>query len=330
MVVVLITGGTGFIGIHLVKRLSGLGHNIRLLIRESSDISPFQQLNNIDYVHGDVRDIESLTVATENVDVIYHLAAYTSTWAKDVSVYNDINVKGTENIANIALENNISLFYVSSFTALGPTSIEPVDETHENENFCMDYEISKFQARKVIKSLIPKGLKVINFYPGIVYGPGDFNIFGKMLYDVMRGKVFPLGLCPGKGDSLACFSYIEDVIDGLVSVLDRKDLIGEDFILGGENIELGEYLNSIAKISRDKRVRRIPMKIASMYAWLLETKAKITKKPPSLTRPTLNAIRFHRAYSSDKAIRQIGYKITPLNEGLEKTIEWYKNYSKSS
>jgi nucleoside-diphosphate-sugar epimerase len=146
----------------------------------------------------------------------------------------------------------------------------------------------------------------------------------------VRGKIFPLGLCPGKGDSLACFSYIDDVIDGLVSVLEREDLIGEDFILGGENIELGEYLNLIAKISRDKRIRRIPIKIASIYAWILETKAKITKKPPSLTRPTLNAIRFHRAYSSDKAIKQIGYKITPLNEGLEKTIEWYKNYSKAS
>ncbi|MHA1916006.1 MAG: NAD-dependent epimerase/dehydratase family protein [Promethearchaeota archaeon] len=329
MVTALITGGTGFIGTHLVKRLSGMGYKIRLLIRESSDISPFKQLKNIEYLYGDVRDIESLSIAAENIDLIYHLAAYTSMWAEDVSIYHDINVKGTENVANIALEKNILLFYVSSFTALGPTSLEPVDETHENENFCMDYEVSKFQARQVIKNFITKGLKIISFYPGIVYGPGDFNIFGKMLFDVMRGKIFPLGLCPGKGDSLACFSYIDDVIDGLVSVLERKDLIGEDFILGGENIELGEYLNLIAKISRNKKIRRIPMKAASMYAWMLETKAKITKKPPSLTRSTLNALRFHRVYSSEKAIKQIGYKITPLSEGLEKTIEWYKNYSES-
>ena len=137
---ILITGGTGFIGIHLVRRLSDLGYNMRLLIRESSDISPFKELKNIEYIYGDVRDIESLSEAADKIDIIYHLAAYTSVWAEDPSIYHDVNVKGTENVASIALENKIKLFYVSSFTALGPTSLEPVDETHENENFYMDYE----------------------------------------------------------------------------------------------------------------------------------------------------------------------------------------------
>ena len=74
---ILITGGTGFIGIHLVKRLSNLGHNLKLLVRETSDISPFQGLKNIEYINGDVRDIDSINKAVDNVDLIYHLAAYT-------------------------------------------------------------------------------------------------------------------------------------------------------------------------------------------------------------------------------------------------------------
>jgi len=330
MVSILITGGTGFIGIPLVKRLHELGHKLKLLVRETSNITPFEKLNNIEYVIGDVRDNDSLNDAINRIDVIYHLAAYTGIWARKKSIYYDINVKGTQNILNLALEKKIKLFYLSSFTALGPTSPEPVDEDHENEKFCMEYERSKCEAKKLVEEYIPKGLDVTSFYPGIVYGPGDFNIFGRMLYDIMRGKILPLGLCPGEGKSIACFSYLNDVVDCLAKVVENKDISGEDFILGGENIEFVEYLNLIAEISRDKKAKRIPMWIAKVYAWLLEIKAKITKKTPFLTRDAINAIKYHRSYSSEKAIKKLNYKITPLREGLVETIKWYKNYSESN
>ena len=330
MVSILVTGGTGFIGKELVQRLHELDHNLKLLVRESSDITPFEELNNIEYTIGDVRDNDSLNNAVNGIDIIYHLAAFTAIWAKKKSLYYDINVRGTENIANIALEKNIKLYYISSFTALGPTSSEPVDETYENEKFCMEYEKSKCEAKKLVKEYIPKGLKVTSFYPGIVYGPGDFNIFGRMLYDIMRGKILPLGLCPGKGQSLACFSYLNDVVDCLTNIIENEDLSGEDFILGGENIKFVEYLNLIAKISRGKSAKKIPMWIAKTYAWLLEIKASITKKKPSLSRDAINAIKYHRSYSSKKAIGELNYKITPLREGLEETIKWYKNYSESN
>ena len=125
---ILITGGTGFIGVPLVKKLQSLEHNLKLLIRDTSDITPFQDLKNVEYVIGDVRDVETLYNATENIDLIYHLAAYTRMWAKDKSVFEDTNVKGIENIAQIALEKNLRLIYISSFIALGATPIEPVDE----------------------------------------------------------------------------------------------------------------------------------------------------------------------------------------------------------
>jgi nucleoside-diphosphate-sugar epimerase len=323
---ILVTGGTGFIGIPLVKKLHELGHGLKLLIRDSSNTTPFKELNNIDYIFGDIQDVSSLEKAVNNVDAVYHLAAYTGIWAKDKSIYYDVNVKGTENVANIALKNNLKLFYVSSFTALGPTPQEAVDETHENENFFMEYEKSKFQAKKLVKSYIPKGLKVMIFYPGIVYGPGDFNVFGRMLFDVMRGKLFPLGACPGKGESMTCLSYVYDTSNALADVLTREDLSGEDFILGGENVRFKEYLDLIAKIGRNKKARKFPFRVAMAYAWFLEVKAKFNKKVPFLTRPTLRAIKYHRCYSSKKAMDKFGYKITPLKEGLEETISWYKDY----
>ena len=327
MTSILITGGTGFIGIPLVKKLHELGYKLKLLIRENSNLTPFKELNNIDYIIGDVQDIISLEKAVNNVDIIYHLAAYTAIWAKNKSIYYDVNVKGTENIANVALENNLKLFYVSSFTALGPTPPEAVDETHENENFFMEYEKSKFQAKKLVKEIIPKGLKVMIFYPGIVYGPGDFNVFGRMLFDVMRGKILPLGVCPGKGEAITCVSYVFDISNALVDVINREDLFGEEFILGGENVKFKEYLDLIAKIGRNKKSIKLPFPIAMAYAWFLEVKAKINKKTPYLTRPTLRAIKYHRSYSSKKAIDKFGYTITPLREGLEDTIKWYKDFN---
>ncbi|MHA2288144.1 MAG: NAD-dependent epimerase/dehydratase family protein [Promethearchaeota archaeon] len=326
MASILVTGGTGFIGIHLIKRLHELGYKLKLLVRESSDTSHFKNFKDIEYVFGDVQDVSIMENAVRNIDAIYHLAAYTGIWAKDNSIYYDVNVKGTENIVNVAYKNNLKLFYVSSFTALGPTPPEPVDETHENETFCMAYEKSKFQAKKLVKSYIPKGLKVMIFYPGVVYGPGDFNVFGRMLYDVMRGKLFPLGACPGKGESMTCLSYVLDTSNALANVLNREDLLGEDFILGGENLPFKEYLDIISKIERNKKARRFPFPIAMVYAWLLEFKAKLNKKAPFLTRPTLRAIKYHRSYSSKKAIEKFGYKITPLREGLDETINWYKEY----
>ena len=323
---ILITGSTGFIGIHLTKKLNELGHNLKLLVRETSDTTPFNDLKNIEYIIGDVQDIDSIYKALNNIDVIYHLAAYTGIWAKNKKIYHDINVKGTENITKAAIEKGKTLLYVSSFTALGPTPLEPVDETYEKETFCMMYEESKCQAKRLVKGLINDGLDALIFYPGIVYGPGDFNIFGEMLYDTVLGKTFPLGLCPGKGESIANFTYIKDLIDTMVRVIDNNNIRGDDFILGGENVKFVEYLNLIAQIARGKKAKKIPMWIAMAYAWLLELKAKFSKKLPKLPRPTLRAIKYHRSYSSQKAIEKLGYKITPLREGLEETIEWYKDF----
>lgn len=324
---ILVTGGTGFIGVHLVKRLASDGHNLKLLVRETSDISPFEGLKNVEYITGDIRDIDILNKAVDNVDLIYHLAAYTRKWAKNKALWEETNVIGTENIAKIALDKNIRLIYLSSFTALGPntdgTGI-PVDETYEHVDFfCLEYEKSKCIGLIKIKELINDGLKTIIFYPGLVYGPGDWNIFGEMLYDIIRGKF--LGLA-GKGDSLISVSYLPDIIEGMVSVVDKNDLDGKGFILGGENVKFRDYLNLIAEIAEVKKPRHFPMWGGYFYARLCEVKSKISKKEPYITRGVIDILKYNWAFSSKKAIDKLGYKITPLKEGLTKTIEWYKNF----
>ncbi|MFX0140611.1 MAG: NAD-dependent epimerase/dehydratase family protein [Candidatus Hodarchaeota archaeon] len=325
---ILITGGTGFIGVHLVKRLYEDGHNLTLLVRETSDISPFEDLKNINYVTGDIRDIVSLRKAADGVDLIYHLVAYVKIWAKDPLIFDEINVNGAENIAKVAIEQNKKLIYISTFMAIGPNSIDnkvPLEETHEHEEdfFNSDYERTKYYGKKKIEEYIQKGLKTVLISPGFVYGPGDFNIYGQMLIDIISKKFMGL---PGKGNALFCMAYIEDVIDGLVTVMERDDILGENFILGGENIPIGDYLDLVAEIADVKKPRHLPMSLGWVYARLCETKTKITKKMPDVVWPMLRGMKYNWAYSSEKAINKLGYKITPLREGLQKTVKWYQNY----
>lgn len=330
---ILITGGTGYLGIPLVKRLHTLGHNLKLLIRESSNISPFKGLNNIEYHIGDVRDLESLSQASEQVDLIYHLAGYVKIWAKDNSIYDEVNVKGSENIAKVALERNIPLYYISSFGALGPNppdgNGEPCNETFEHIDFFQnDYERTKFYGREKIRVYMKKGLKTIIFYPGFVFGPGDFNIYGEMMFDIIAEQF--LGL-PGKGESIFCMAYLDDVIEGLVSVIKKDNLVGQSFMLGGENISIKDYLNLIAEIAEVKKPRHFPFWSGVLFARMCKLKAKMGsgKKIPYITPDMIVGMKYNWAYSSKTAIEKIGYKITPIREALAITIEWYKNFIKT-
>ncbi|MHA2038588.1 MAG: NAD-dependent epimerase/dehydratase family protein [Promethearchaeota archaeon] len=328
MVNILITGGTGFLGIQLVIKLNTLGHNLKLLIRKDSNISAFQDLNQIDYIIGDISKIETLYKAVEDIDLIYHLAAYTRMWARDKKVFEETNINGMENIARLALENGIKLVYISSFVALGATPAEPVDETFESEEgLLLEYAKTKFQAKKIIRTLVQNGLNVIIFYPGIIYGPGDFNIFGQTINDITVGKF--LG-CPGKGNAIGSFVYVNDVVEALIKVIERDDLKGNDFILGGINIKFRDWINLISKIAGNKKIpRHFPMSLALFYGLLCELKTKITKKVPYINRPTIKMINHNWSYNSEKAIKTLNFKITPLEVGLQETIAWYRAFNET-
>ena len=328
MVNILVTGGTGFIGIPLVKRLHELGHKLKLLVRESSNTTPFKELKDIEYFIGDVQDISSLEKAVNNVDAIYHLAGYVTIWAKNKSSYYDTNVLGAENIAKVALEHNIPLYYMSSFGALGPNPVDTLNPTDENfqhvDFFINEYEETKYLGREKIKEFNEQGLKSVIFYPGFVFGPGDFNLYGEMMFDLVAGQF--LGL-PGKGNSLFCMTFLDDVINGMVCVIDREDLYGQGFVLGGENIKIGDYLALITEIAGTKKPRHFPRGIGLFYARACKFKTKFSKnRIPYITPDMIIGMDYNWAFSSKSARKKLNYKITPIREGLTSTIRWYKDF----
>ena len=311
---ILVTGGTGFLGIPTVKKLSEAGHHLKLLVRETSDTSCFDGLDNIEYVIGDVTDIDSIYKAIENIDLLVHLAAYTRNWSREKNIWEKVNVIGTENIAKVALEKKIRLVYASSFMGLGVTPKgcpEPVDETYDNDEvFTLNYGRSKYKAKKVMEQYIEKGLNVSMVYPTILYGPGDFNVFGQILHDIVAGSI--MAICPGKGDSVANFVYVNDVAAGMVTIIENGDLNNEHFILGGENIVFDDWLSLIAEIADTRKPRHIPMSVGLSYGSMCSMAAKITRRKPLYTRGIIKNIKYNREYSSEKALKMIDYKITTL------------------
>lgn len=325
---ILITGGTGFIGVPLVKTLQNLGHNLKLLIRESSNTEVFQSLDNIEYIIGDIRDFNSLNQITNQIDIIYHLAANTQIWAKNKSIYEEININGTENIVKFAMDKRALLIYISSFFAIGPYNCgdpTPNFETYERDkDFFMEYEKSKCESTKIVQQYRDKGLNVIIFYPGFVYGPGDLNFYGKLTIDIILGKL--LGI-PKTANSKFSMAYIYDIIEPMVKIIGREDLIGEEYFLGGEEVSTIEYLNLIAKVAKVKKPRQFPLWLAMLYGWACESRAKLSKnRIPYITRALMRMSTYDWAYSSEKVIKDLDYKITPFKQGIEKTVEWYKNY----
>ena len=186
-------------------------------------------------------------------------------------------------------------------------------------------ELEKFNENfETIKEFNEKGLKSVIFYPGFVFGPGDFNIYGEMMFDLVAGQF--LGL-PGKGNSLFCMTFFDDVINGMVNVIDREDLYGQGFVLGGENIKIGDYLTLITEIAGTKKPRHFPRWMGLFYARVCKFKTKFSKnRIPYITPDMIIGMDYNWAFSSQSARKKLNYKITPIREGLTSTIRWYEDF----
>jgi farnesol dehydrogenase len=241
--------------------------------------------------------------------------------------FDRVNVEGLRGALAAADAVGARLVYTSSFMALGPTGPEPADESrlHPGRGFRNDYERTKARADAVAREAAAAGRDVVLLYPGVVYGPGDRtagNIVVNMVADHLRGA-FP-GII-GPGDRLWSYAFVEDVAGGHVSALERGRA-GERYLLAGENVSMNEFFAVLAEVAGVPAPRRhIPYAAASVLGWLLYAWAELTGHPPLLTHEVVGVFREHWAYTSAKAERELGYRPTPLREGLRRTLDWLRS-----
>ncbi len=325
---ILLTGGTGFQGRAVARALLAAGHQPTLLVRPGripSDLEP-----GLEAAQGDVTDPASLAAvlpAGGGIEAVIHMAALVEMWMPDRRAFDQVNVQGLVNVLNAARAAGVGrVVYCSSFMALGPSGDRPrrEDDPPGGPPFHNDYERTKYLADQVARKAMAAGASLVAVYPGVVYGPGNLTSGGLVTRQV---QLFLQGKLPGilgPGDQPVCYAYIEDVAAGVVAALERGRP-GRGYILGGENATLNELMAALARVSgRPAPRRHIPYGVASALGRLQWWLAEWTGRKPELTHQVVAIYRRAWAYDSARAAAELGYQVTPLEEGLARTVRWLR------
>jgi nucleoside-diphosphate-sugar epimerase len=324
---VFITGGTGFIGNRLADRLISENHDVVMLIRDKGKAANFTN-GKVTFTEGNLLDVDSLKRGMKGCDWVFHMAAFTKPWSKDPSMAYNTNVTGTINIFEAALECKVGKVV---FTSTGGTMSysrdgNPVGEsTNTDPDYHTVYEMTKAEAERIAVAYCQKGLYVVIVNPTRVYGPGKLSKSNSMTKII---KLYISGLwriIPGNGKSVGNYVYIDDVVEGHILAA-RSGRSGERYILGGENLTFRELFGIIGEAAgKKRRVFPISLTFIKIFIRLGTLITKVTGMPPLITRDWLDKYMNDWIMSSNKAIEEINYKITPFTEGVTETITWLKS-----
>jgi dihydroflavonol-4-reductase len=318
---ILVTGGTGFIGSNLALKLVSEGYNVRILRRETSNLLA---LDGIDVEHhiGDIRSKDSVKKAMRGCDTVFHTAATVSFWRKKKDLIYEVNVLGTRNVAEAALELGIErMVYTSSVAAVGYRNDgQPSDETTEFNWGPLDipYKNSKYQAELEVRRAVEKGLSAVMVNPTVVMGARDVHLHGgQLIRDVKRG------LAPLYLDSWINVVYVGDVVYGHIQAA-KKGRVGERYILSGENLKTQEAFKRIANIVGGlSPMVRVPFLFAQATARVCDLFSSLTNLRPLITPELITAAKYENPYTAEKAIKELDYRITPFEVAVREAYEWY-------
>ncbi len=333
---ILVTGGTGLVGAHLLYQLTQKEEKIRVLRRAASSLSqtektfsfytsrPGKLFSKIEWVVGDILDIESLLQAMEGIGKVYHTAAMVSFDPQDEAEILETNVAGTANVVNACLEKRIKkLCYVSSVAALGRAGVEGVT-TEEAEwksgQQASPYAISKYEAEREVWRGIAEGIKAVIVNPTIILGAGNFNTgSSKMFQTVYNGLKFYSGGLNGYVD-------VNDVAKAMILLMEGK-YSGERFILNSENLSYQQTFEMMARSLGVEAPKYKAGKFLSELGWrMLRARSFFTGKSPLITKQTAKTANSIYRYSNEKFVNATGMHLTPIAESIEQTAKIFLKF----
>ncbi|MFC2100415.1 NAD-dependent epimerase/dehydratase family protein [Bacteroidota bacterium] len=330
---ILVTGGTGFIGSHLLYNLIQAGEKVRVLTRNKKNNQFTKKIfryysndddggfSKLEWIEGDILDIFSLQEAMQNVDHVYHCAALVSFHPSDKKSLNKINIEGTANVINTALDSKVQkLCYISSIAALGrEDNIFVIDEktTWKKSRKNSMYAISKYGAEREVWRGSVEGLNTIIVNPSVVLGPSEnYKANSEIFYTVWNGLRFYTKGING-------FVDVRDVAKVMIALM-NSEIVNERFILSSENFSYQNVFDEIAKFLGKKQPNIYVNPFFGEFAWRLEkTRSFITNKKPFITKETARTACQTNRYSNEKICKTLNYNFISIQQSIHDMCHYF-------
>ncbi len=319
---ILVTGGTGFTGSHLTRRLIRKGHNVVVVDIQPGLFSEELKALGAEILIGSVTDRKLVEHATKECHVVYHVAAAFRKVNLPSKVYWNVNVEGTRNVFEAALKYGVEkVIYCSTCGVHGHVK---QDSGNEETPIAPEdyYQHTKYEGEKVVHEFVRNGLKALILRPAAIYGPGDPERFFMLFKMVQKGRFMMFGAGKTRYHPL----YIDNLIDAFELAVQCKKASGEAYLIADEKFEtLHELICAGGEASGvDLTIRYYPF----WPLWVAAVACEIVYKPlpmdPPLFRRRVDWFRQNRAFDITKAKHELGYlPNVDLKEGLARTARWY-------
>jgi len=326
---ILVTGGTGFVGHSLVHKLIYEGFSVRVISRDTNDeiyeLFKAMPKSRFQLFKGDIRELNSIVKAFENVDHVIHVAALVNS-TLPVKEFENANVNATKNICKLSLSNHVSkLVYISTCDVFGiPFKNEVFNESSPFRYWKEPYADSKIRATELVIEYQDKGLVSTILYPGWVYGPGDRNFFPSLLNQIRTG-IMPIW---DRGLFDINLIYIEDLADVVFRSLTLTKTNNEGYLILDETsgVKLKSICSELAKIYNFKfKFIYIPFWIVNFIGGFSQWLCKCgILRNPLMSTTDVKSFGFKYRFSCDKARKDYGDVIkTPFMKGIKNWSNWY-------
>ena len=321
----LVTGATGFVGSAVARALIADGEAVRVLARPNGDRRNLDGLE-LEVVEGDLNDPSSLARAAAGCSVVFHVAADYRLWTRNPDEMIRTNVEGSRALIRAACEAGAErIIYTSSVATLGINKDgTPSDENTPSTEADMigDYKRSKFLAEETVHAIIREdGAPVVIVNPSAPVGPNDIKPTptGRMIVEAAAGRM------PAFVDTGLNVVHVDDVAAGHLLAW-KQGVLGERYVLGGEDMKLADILAAIARIcNRKPPTLRIPHGAIMPIAYIAEAWTRLTGgSEPFVTVDGIRMARKKMYFSSAKAERDLGYKARPVQQAFEDAVTWFR------
>jgi dihydroflavonol-4-reductase len=325
---IFVTGANGFIGSHLVTKLIARGHPVVCLVRDPSKASQLAQQGAM-LVKGDVTNRDSMREPMHGADAVLHLAGWYEFIARgdDIRRMRAINVDGTRNVLELAAELGVPrILHTSTVGVFGNTRGKIADESFraEKDSLQSEYERTKWAAHyEVAVPLQQRGAPVIILLPGGVTGAGDPSPHLALYRFYLRRMPVMFGASSG-----ATWAHVDDIAEGHILALERGS-VGEAYILAGPAMTYREMMERFAQVTGIPGPKIwLPDAITGATATLLGWLAALGVALPDLSEEGVSALSGYTYWgSAEKAKRELGWRVRPVDEAFRETLEWMRGQS---